>query len=203
MPVLRRRTCGQTITCTVGQVRVHSSLGMTRTARPPRLDHATLLSRRPSNEPCQIRCGRPMPDCGDSEPLAREWWAWVDSNYRPHPYQLCPENQTHAERSCYPLLPAYVCAKLFLRGATTSKEAKLNGCAPNCAPNFYPLRFWQWAQNWAQSDCANLVHLRASRSQSNPGPDKTHWDESPLPQVDRGSSDIERGVDSMCSRVSY
>jgi hypothetical protein len=22
-------------------------------------------------------------------PIVKEWWAWVDSNYRPHPYQGC------------------------------------------------------------------------------------------------------------------
>jgi hypothetical protein len=41
MPVLRRRTCLQTITCTVGQVSFHSSLGITRHFRPPRLADRT------------------------------------------------------------------------------------------------------------------------------------------------------------------
>jgi hypothetical protein len=26
----------------------------------------------------------PLPHCFEAE-----WWAWVDSNYRPHPYQGC------------------------------------------------------------------------------------------------------------------
>ena len=28
-----------------------------------------------------------LPDIGSGGPLT--WWVWVDSNYRPHPYQGC------------------------------------------------------------------------------------------------------------------
>ena len=31
--------------------------------------------------------------------MAESWWAWIDSNYRPHPYQGCalpPELQARA-----------------------------------------------------------------------------------------------------------